>query len=291
MFGREEERGYGRRPGYAQYGRTVDDDRYGRRYRNSGYDRYDRESEDLSRFRQEDWELRGNLSEGYGQYDRESRRADEGRGIGYRGYSERFTDREDYDDDEMFSRERRDWGERDRGMPRSRRYFQGSELYGGQSDYRSSYYPSYRRNGPQERGWWDRVSDEVASWFGDEQAEQRRRLDEARTGHEAGEFRGRGPRSYRRSDTRIEEDVNDRLTDDPYLDATEIEVTVVNSEVTLGGQVNSRWAKRLAEELADSVSGVQNVQNKIRINRGQLEAKASPAPEERAAAKSAGTNS
>ena len=38
-------------------------------------------------------------------------------------------------------------------------------------------------------------------------------------------YRGRGPKGYRRSDERIKEDINDRLSEG-YLDATEIEVAV-----------------------------------------------------------------
>ncbi len=45
-------------------------------------------------------------------------------------------------------------------------------------------------------------------------------------------FVGRGPRSYRRSDARIEEDVNEELTRHPDLDAGDIEVKVENGEVT-----------------------------------------------------------
>jgi hypothetical protein len=78
-------------------------------------------------------------------------------------------------------------------------------------------------------------------------------------------YRGRGPKSYVRSDERIREDVNDRLTDDPHLDASEIEVTVENREVTLSGHVNSRFEKRHAEDLAESVSGVSHVQNNLRV--------------------------
>jgi hypothetical protein len=70
------------------------------------------------------------------------------------------------------------------------------------------------------------------------------------------EFRGKGPRGYRRSDERIREDACDLLTDDPYLDASNLEVTVKDSEVTLSGSVNSREDKRHAEDLIESVSGV-----------------------------------
>jgi osmotically-inducible protein OsmY len=116
-----------------------------------------------------------------------------------------------------------------------------------------------RYRGGEGRGWWDRASDEVASWFGDDEAERRRRMDEQR------QHRGRGPRGYRRSDERIKEDVNDRLSDDYYLDASDVEVMVENTEVTLTGTVRSRNDKRRAEDLAESVSGVTNVENRLRV--------------------------
>ena len=85
-----------------------------------------------------------------------------------------------------------------------------------------------------------------------------------RQGH-YGEHRGRGPKNYARSDDRIRDDVNDRLTDDPHIDASDIEVSVSNHEVTLSGRVNSRFAKRHAEDIAESVSGVTHVQNNLRV--------------------------
>lgn len=78
--------------------------------------------------------------------------------------------------------------------------------------------------------------------------------------------RGKGPKGYQRSDERIQEDVNDRLSDDEQLDASEIEVKVEQGEVTLTGSVSERNAKRRAEDLVESVSGVKNVENRIRIN-------------------------
>jgi len=79
--------------------------------------------------------------------------------------------------------------------------------------------------------------------------------------------KGKGPRGYRRSDERIREDVNDRLSDRSDLDASDVEVAVANGEVTLTGNVNSRRDKRLAEDMAENVSGVQNVENRLRVNR------------------------
>ncbi|HEX5216155.1 MAG TPA: BON domain-containing protein, partial [Vicinamibacterales bacterium] len=54
---------------------------------------------------------------------------------------------------------------------------------------------------------------------------------------------------------------------DGDLDASEIEVVVSSGEVTLRGDVESREAKRLAEDLAESIQGVYNVQNQLRVNR------------------------
>ena len=86
-------------------------------------------------------------------------------------------------------------------------------------------------------------------------------MDESRSG----QYRGHGPRGYKRNDERIREDVNDRLTDDAYLDASDIEVEVKNGEVTLSGVVRSRNDKRRAEDIVESISGVSNVQNNIRV--------------------------
>jgi hypothetical protein len=81
-------------------------------------------------------------------------------------------------------------------------------------------------------------------------------------------YAGRGPRNYRRSDERIREDVNDYLARNPDLDATDVDVRVDNGEVTLSGVVEDRGAKRLAEDIADDVSGVTDVHNDLKIRHG-----------------------
>jgi osmotically-inducible protein OsmY len=83
-----------------------------------------------------------------------------------------------------------------------------------------------------------------------------------------GQFTGRGPKGYQRSDDRIREDVCDRLADDPHIDASDIEITVRDGEVTLGGFVRDRGDKRHAEDVAEHVSGVREVHNSLRVNRG-----------------------
>ena len=114
----------------------------------------------------------------------------------------------------------------------------------------------YGTDETQGRGFWDRASDEVSSWFGDDEARHRREMDE---------HLGRGPKGYTRSDERIREDVNDRLTDDGWLDASDIEVQVSSNEVTLAGEVNSRAERRRAEDIVDVVTGVKHMQNNLRV--------------------------
>jgi osmotically-inducible protein OsmY len=91
------------------------------------------------------------------------------------------------------------------------------------------------------------------------------RSDEERRYGPAGVHRGKGPRNYQRSDERIREDFNDRLADDPFIDASDVEVMVRNCEVILTGTVVSRDAKRRAEDIGESVSGVKNIENRLRV--------------------------
>ncbi|MBO9716152.1 MAG: BON domain-containing protein [Pseudoxanthomonas sp.] len=79
-------------------------------------------------------------------------------------------------------------------------------------------------------------------------------------------FRGHGPRNYTRSDARITEDLNERLTDDPSFDAGGIEVSVKDGVATLSGSVDSRWMKHRAEDIAEACSGVKDVDNRIRVS-------------------------
>ncbi len=154
----------------------------------------------------------------------------------------------------------------DRRARESEREYQGTfrpPSYGRDFDRSTKDHTHRGEGGAGDRDWLDRASDEVSSWFGDDDAERRRRMDKMRDRN----FRGRGPKGYRRSDERIREDVNDRLTDHQYLDATDIDVAVKEGEVTLSGKVFDRTDKRLAEDVAESVTGVKNVQNNLRTDK------------------------
>jgi hypothetical protein len=82
-----------------------------------------------------------------------------------------------------------------------------------------------------------------------------------------GPYVGRGPKGYRRSDGRIHEDVCERFMAHGDLDASDVEVTVENGEVTLSGTVPTRGQKRLAEDIADVVVAVVEVHNRLRVQR------------------------
>ncbi|MFV8257854.1 BON domain-containing protein [Bdellovibrio bacteriovorus] len=81
------------------------------------------------------------------------------------------------------------------------------------------------------------------------------------------QFFGRGPKSYKRSDERIKEDVCEMLTRDNNIDAEGIEVEVKEGEVTLTGTVPERRMKHLAEDCAEGCYGVKDVTNNIRVSR------------------------
>ncbi len=245
--GRNYEEGYGReRSAYPNWGRPDDareyDDyararggsRYGERG-GYGYDRggtYDRNRGAQGRYGA-DYES-GRYSSDYGE--RQDRHSDPSRPYGPSGgYPYGLDERRG-------GRARLDGL---RGMRNSGYDFESD-------DQRSD--AGYRSD--RDRGWMERAGDEVRAWFGDDDAERRRRQDR---------HRGLGPKGYTRSDERIREDVCDRLSDDWRIDASDIEVQVNDGEVTLSGTVSDRLLKRRAEDVAEDISGVQNVQNNLRV--------------------------
>ena len=61
--------------------------------------------------------------------------------------------------------------------------------------------------------------------------------------------------------------MSEELTRNPEIDASEIEVQVQNGEVTLTGKVEDRHQKRLAEDLAEHCSGVNDVHNQLKVDK------------------------
>jgi hypothetical protein len=78
-------------------------------------------------------------------------------------------------------------------------------------------------------------------------------------------FRGIGPKGYVRSDERLKDDICERLTGHPDIDASDISVDVRQGVVSLTGTVNHRLAKHEVEDLVDNVIGVKQIENHILV--------------------------
>ncbi|KYF65178.1 BON domain-containing protein [Sorangium cellulosum] len=78
---------------------------------------------------------------------------------------------------------------------------------------------------------------------------------------------GRGPKGYKRSDARIQEDICEMLSYRNDIDVSDVTVEVQSNEVTLEGTVPQRNHKRIIEQVAESVRGVEDVHNRIRVQR------------------------
>ncbi|MCE3289794.1 MAG: hypothetical protein K0R83_1806 [Caulobacter sp.] len=189
---------------------------------------------------------------GQGGYDRDR--------YGEDRYGNQGRSGEDYGYDRSNRYYGAEWSDRDSYDTRRADYGSGNRYGQGRDDYRGGGYGEYgqRQSG---RGSQLGVRD---TGFGDPNPY----VQAASDGERQGEHRGRGPADYRRSDDRIREDVNDRLTDDAHIDASGIQVAVKDGEVTLSGTVDSRFAKRHAEDLADRISGAKHVQNNLRVRDG-----------------------
>ncbi len=166
---------------------------------------------------------------------------------------------------------REDYGYGAGSRPEGARYQEGRRFGTREADERWEHQtrrPLYDERGEEafetrarEAGdFFRRTGRKVANWFSDVAGE----------GSDMGRYeqrgaRGLGPKGYKRSDERISDEVNQRLTDDPWLDAGEIDATVSNGEVTLNGKVENREAKHRAEHLVEDLSGVTHVQNNLRV--------------------------
>ncbi len=97
----------------------------------------------------------------------------------------------------------------------------------------------------------------------------RSRFDQQSQSSSWNEQKNRWPKSYKRSDERIKDDIHEELIRHGRIDASDVEVQVKDGEVILTGQVASRHDKRIAEELAERVLGVHDVQNQLRVRSQQ----------------------
>jgi hypothetical protein len=92
----------------------------------------------------------------------------------------------------------------------------------------------------------------------------------------AGPHSGKGPRGYQRSKDQIIEEASQRLQQSGEIDASNIDVTCENGVLTLRGNVDDRRTKRAAEECVESVVGIDDVANELRVERRPLSGQNEP---------------
>jgi hypothetical protein len=178
-------------------------------------------------------------------------------------------------DSDSLDRYKLDSSPDDRG---GRRVSSGYDRFGGSRPMRPRYEGDYRQQRPGGYDWNERPGRRELGREGDipETEWGRPDFDEEQLYGEPGRrppqapglqgpFRGRGPRGYTRSDEDICAEVCEALTRNGMVDATDVEVTVDDGEVTLSGTVDTRYQKRVADDIAASVRGVHDVHNRLRV--------------------------
>ncbi|MFC4454570.1 BON domain-containing protein [Deinococcus sonorensis] len=166
------------------------------------------------------------------------------------------------------------------GGDRMRRYMDDNQGYGTENeDYTYMRQEQYGQGHGMGRGWRENGGQDSEMRFrpmpdsqysqqgmGQRQGWSGMGGQDQRSGGMMQSHQGKGPRGYQRSDDRIRESVNDALEDDHGVDASDIEVQVQGGEVTLTGTVTDRMQKRRAEDVAESLRGVRDVHNQLRVS-------------------------
>jgi osmotically-inducible protein OsmY len=142
------------------------------------------------------------------------------------------------------------------------RYF-GSGYYGeGGSHYTGGYDPRGQGTGSRPNDWsgdYDYGYRGASGYRGESRREQPGLLRRI--------FK-RGPKGYQRSDERLKEDISERLMQSHDVDSSEVTIGVVAGKVTLEGTVPDRYMKHYIEDLVDACPGVQDIDNRIRVDAG-----------------------
>lgn len=162
-----------------------------------------------------------------------------------------------------------DMGDSSRGFERNERDWNRSNM--NDSSYGAN---DYRRN--QDRNFDDRNFGGRGQLQEDMGRSRSSRTDGSFSGRDyqsqsmgqerSGHF-GKGPKGWKRADDRIKEEVCEALYRDSEIDASSIDVTVTDGCVYLKGTVDSRQTKRLAEECAENLMGVDDVRNELTVSR------------------------
>jgi hypothetical protein len=80
---------------------------------------------------------------------------------------------------------------------------------------------------------------------------------------------GKTPKGYVRSDDRIKDDICERLYHSHDMDVAAVTVNVSEGVVVLEGSVSERGQKHRIEDICEQCIGVKDVENRIRVSRGE----------------------
>ncbi len=255
------------------YGRSFGRDDWARSRRDEGGYRQSRYSE--SQYGQNQYDPGRNWNEGRGNYgsspdwdawnrnQRHAREPQRSYGGGYRddeyGYAQRYG--VGYSGSQSYGRER-PFGDERFNMGDHPRYF-GTGYYGeGTSAFGGGFGEERSRGQPASYGRYGEAEHSSRFYGGG--------ADHERTGQRPGLLRrlfGTGPKGYQRSDERLREDISERLMQAPDIDSSEVTVLVAGAKVTLEGTVPDRHMKHAIEDLVDACPGVQDIDNRVRVDR------------------------
>lgn len=178
-----------------------------------------------------------------------------------------MTDRDQYDDIDVEAQRRREI-ERDDMWRRRRGYRDYGNNYAGDDFYDAQDYLDSQMERNRTREDITAAGQRDRGFDSDLYTEYERRYPTSRQRrYERGAFRGVGPKGYKRSDDLIEEEASERLMWHGWIDASNITVTVEDSEITLTGEVDNRATKRLAEDTLEAVLGVRDIHNRLTVRR------------------------
>jgi osmotically-inducible protein OsmY len=272
----DRERDYGQAHAVYLRGNAWDEDnvRYGNQYgaERGGYPDYSGSQGRAGREGEYNYasQDRGNMNapvdRDWGQYGRAGyRERDERQGSGYAGerYAGGYGTHEGYGQGDSYG---------------SQGGFYGGQggSYGGQGGSYRGQGGSYGGQSGSYGGQGGYGSNEAQTGYGTSRGQQR-----GSTGYGQREYGGRqggsmqtarrqGPKGYQRSDERLREQVIDQFMDhtDDDVNLQEIEVDVKDGVVILSGTVDCRSCRHELEDIADSVWGVKEVTNNLRVRSG-----------------------
>jgi osmotically-inducible protein OsmY len=112
---------------------------------------------------------------------------------------------------------------------------------------------------------WQRAKGALRSLFGSDAFAKMEGLRGDTLPSEPAFYRGYGPRGVRLADERLRLDICERLTDDSYVDASDMTVEVMDAKVLLRGSVATAFQRDRAERAAQAVPGVLEVEIDLRV--------------------------